>query len=236
LHNVGSSNPLQHYTADKKPFHPYFTSKDSFILSVALTIFFVIVCFYPNLLGHPDNFIPANPLVTPAHIVPEWYFTPFYAILRACPDKLGGVISMACAILILFILPVFKTTPNSMPTNSTYIYPTLYWLFVSNFMILMFLGGQPATAPFVISSKIFTFTYFLYLFFSIPLLNFINYCSSNDVVTFLKKNKHNTFSQKKSIGARGDNYTKCYLASSMLVQTQLPFNSIRIYIQKTRLK
>jgi len=138
-----------------------------------------LVFFYPNILGHPDNFIPANSLVTPPHIVPEWYFTPFYAILRACPNKLGGVISMLCAILILFLLPFFRITPNSVPTTSTIIYPTLYWLFIANFMILMFLGGQPATAPFVIASKLFTLSYFAYLLLSIPLLNLINSLSAN---------------------------------------------------------
>ena len=104
LHNVGSSNPLQHQSIDTKPFHPYFTAKDSFIFSLTLVFFVFLISFYPNLLGHSDNFIPANPLLTPSHIVPEWYFTPFYAILRACPNKLGGVVSMLAAILILFII------------------------------------------------------------------------------------------------------------------------------------
>lgn len=174
LHNVGSSNPLQHQSVDKKPFHPYFTIKDSFILSITLIFFIILVSFYPNLLGHSDNFIPANPLVTPAHIVPEWYFTPFYAILRACPNKLGGVISMLLAILILFVLPFFKTTPMSIPTNVSYFYQVWFWIFISNFMILMFLGGQPAAAPFVLCSKFFTITYFLYFIFCIPVLNLFN--------------------------------------------------------------
>jgi quinol-cytochrome oxidoreductase complex cytochrome b subunit len=250
LHNVGSSNPLQHATADKKPFHPYFTIKDSFILSVALTIFFIIVFFYPNTLGHPDNFIPANPLVTPAHIVPEWYFTPFYAILRACPNKLGGVISMLCAILVLFILPFFKITPNSMPTNSTYLYPITYWLFISNFMILMFLGGQPATAPFVLSSKFFTLTYFWYLLFNIPLLNFINHATNTLVENeklpvvvrkepiVIRKEKKSEFKPRvklteingTTIKDKDDNFD--YAKLGFMKTKKIPFDVIKPFIPK----
>jgi len=164
LHQTGSTNPTQHVSSDNITFHPYFTAKDAFIFTIYLTIFMVLVFFYPNLLGHSDNFIPANPLVTPAHIVPEWYFTPFYAILRACPNKLGGVISMLAAILSLFILPFLPNNYNTIPTTKSPIYKVLFWLFVSNFLILMFLGGQPAAAPFVLCSKLFTVTYFMLLF------------------------------------------------------------------------
>lgn len=106
LHAHGSTNPLGVYLSDDKiPFNPYFVVKDAFSLLVFFQIFLYFVFFMPNLLGHPDNYIPANPLVTPAHIVPEWYFLPFYAILRSVPHKLGGVIAMMGAILILFVLP-----------------------------------------------------------------------------------------------------------------------------------
>lgn len=107
LHIDGSSNPLgldDH--GDYIPFYPYFLVKDFFGFFVFLLLFAFLVFFEPNLLGHPDNYIKANPLVTPAHIVPEWYFLPFYAILRAIPDKLGGVIAMGGAIIILFFLPI----------------------------------------------------------------------------------------------------------------------------------
>jgi len=100
LHDVTSTNPKQVPAPNKIAFYPYFVLKDAYIFTIALIFFFTLVFFYPNLLGHSDNFIPANPLVTPPHIVPEWYFTPFYAILRACPNKLGGVIGMLSAILI----------------------------------------------------------------------------------------------------------------------------------------
>jgi len=110
LHKTGSTEPTQSTNTHKSPFHPYFTYKDGYSLAIYLLLFIVLVFFYPNLLGHSDNFIKANPLVTPAHIVPEWYFTPFYAILRACPNKLGGVISMGAALLILFLLPFYTIT------------------------------------------------------------------------------------------------------------------------------
>ncbi|MGZ0186897.1 MAG: cytochrome b, partial [Alphaproteobacteria bacterium] len=93
------------HKGDTIPFHPYYTIKDLFGIGVFLVIFVAVVCFAPNYMGHPDNYIEANPLVTPAHIVPEWYFLPFYAILRAVPDKLGGVIAMFAAIAVLFVLP-----------------------------------------------------------------------------------------------------------------------------------
>lgn len=127
LHSYGSSDPLTlDISYNKVTFHPYFTLKDTYIFFVVLAVFVGIVCFAPNLLGHSDNFLPADPLVTPAHIVPEWYFTPFYAILRACPNKLGGAIGMFAAILLLFaapalaggkskaifILPFVHTTPH----------------------------------------------------------------------------------------------------------------------------
>jgi ubiquinol-cytochrome c reductase cytochrome b subunit len=106
LHSYGSTNPLGTYLSDDKiPFHPYFIVKDAFSVLIFFQIFLYFVFFMPNLLGHPDNYIPANPLVTPSHIVPEWYFLPFYAILRSVPHKLGGVIVMMAAILILFLLP-----------------------------------------------------------------------------------------------------------------------------------
>ena len=114
LHTDGSSDPLTlPATPDKISFHPYFTFKDTFIFFATFTGVVGLVMYLPNLLGHSDNFLPANPLVTPAHIVPEWYFTPFYAILRACPNKLGGAIGMFAAILILFFIPFYLDAMNA---------------------------------------------------------------------------------------------------------------------------
>jgi len=172
LHEVGSSNPILAKSNDKTIFHPYFTAKDAFIFTAVLVIFFVIVSYYPNILGHSDNSIPANPLVTPTHIVPEWYFTPFYAILRSCPNKIGGVIGMLAAILILFLLPYIGAGyKNAIPGPLSPIYNIFFFLFVANFLALMYLGGQPAEAPYVLCSKFFTLVYFSYLLGNMPLIS-----------------------------------------------------------------
>jgi ubiquinol-cytochrome c reductase cytochrome b subunit len=116
LHLEGSSNPLGVCSkSDKVSFYPYFYLKDLFGLMVFMTIFSYIVFFYPNLLGHPDNYIRANALVTPTHIVPEWYFLPFYAILRSIPDKLGGVACMGAALVIFFVVPFIYTNDVKSP-------------------------------------------------------------------------------------------------------------------------
>jgi ubiquinol-cytochrome c reductase cytochrome b/c1 subunit len=173
LHIVGSTNPLQITSESKIPLHPYYIVKDLFATSVAILAFMILVYFYPNILGHADNFIPANPLVTPAHIVPEWYFTPFYAILRSSPDKLGGVIAMVTAILILFILPLYNLGRYDIAGPLSFFHRVLFWLFVATFFILTFLGGKPATAPYVTLSQIATFHYFFYFIFQIPFFTWV---------------------------------------------------------------
>ena len=170
LHTVTSTNPAQVASPDKLPFHPYFTFKDIFALTVAMLFFLILIHFYPNILGHSDNFIPANPLVTPPHIVPEWYFTPFYAILRSCPNKLGGVVFMLAAILILMILPFYKMPQNTVVPPLSNLHKVFFWLFVGIFFMLLFLGGKPATAPYVVSSQIFTFLYFVYFLVIVPII------------------------------------------------------------------
>jgi len=169
LHTVTSTNPTQISSPDKMSFHPYFTFKDLFALTAALLFFLTLVHFYPNILGHSDNFIPANPLVTPPHIVPEWYFTPFYAILRACPNKLGGVIFMLASILILFVIPFYKIPVNGIVAPLSSLHKIAFWIFSAIFLILLFLGGKPATAPYVIASQFFTFAYFAYFLFFVPI-------------------------------------------------------------------
>ena len=170
LHTVTSTNPAQVASPDKLPFHPYFTFKDIFALTAAMLFFLLLIHFYPNILGHSDNFIPANPLVTPPHIVPEWYFTPFYAILRSCPNKLGGVVFMLAAILILMVLPFYKMPQNAIVPPLSDLHKIFFWLFVGVFFMLLFLGGKPATAPYVISSQIFTFLYFFYFLVIVPMI------------------------------------------------------------------
>jgi ubiquinol-cytochrome c reductase cytochrome b subunit len=137
LHKDGSNNPLGvESSVGSVPFYPYFYVKDLFSLIIFIAAFSIFVFFYPNDMGHPDNYIPANPMVTPAHIVPEWYFLPFYAILRSIPDKLGGVLAMFGAIAVLYTLPF---TQSSEVQSSAFrpIYRLFYWLFVADFLILL---------------------------------------------------------------------------------------------------
>jgi len=172
LHTHGSNNPLG---IDKKgpqdtiPFHPFYTIKDLFGLSFALTIFFAVVFFAPDFLGHPDNYIPADPLKTPAHIVPEWYFLPFYAILRAIPDKLGGVIAMFSAIFVLFLLPWLDTSKVRSATFRP-IYKILFWVFALDAIVLGWVGSKPAEGVYIIISRIATLYYFLHFIVLLPLL------------------------------------------------------------------
>ncbi len=172
LHSVGSNNPAGVEMKTKKdiiPFHPYFTLKDM----VGFCAFFIILCyflfFHPNSLGHPDNYIPANPLVTPAHIVPEWYFLPFYAILRAVPDKLGGVLMMFGAIAILFALPYLDT---SKVKSGAYrpVFKKVYWLFMANFLFLGWLGQAPAEGWYIWASRVSAVAYFAYFLVALPIL------------------------------------------------------------------
>jgi len=172
LHITGSNNPLgvePKGPQDTLPFHPYYTAKDSFGLVIYLIVFASLVFFAPNFLGHPDNYIPADPLVTPAHIVPEWYFLPFYAILRAVPDKLGGVLLMFGSILVLFVLPWLDSSPvRSMRFRPVARIAFLLWTI--NFFVLMYCGGMPAEQPYVFMSQVATAYYFAYFLVILPLL------------------------------------------------------------------
>lgn len=162
LHQTGSNNPLGvNSRADKIPFHWYYTSKDLLGIFLILLSLLTISIFTPNLFGDPENFIPANPLVTPLHIKPEWYFLWAYAILRSIPNKLGGVIAIFSALLVLFILP-FTFSQHS---RGTQIYPLrqiLFWSFIANFILLTWIGGRPVEAPYERLGQIFTTLYFLY--------------------------------------------------------------------------
>ncbi|RJF85427.1 cytochrome b [Sphingomonas cavernae] len=179
LHIPGSSNPTGvdvKGPQDTVPFHPYYTAKDGFGLGVFLIIFAALLFFAPNLLGHPDNYIPANPLSTPAHIVPEWYFWPFYAILRAftvdfiLPAKLWGVVAMFASILLLFFLPWLDKSP----VRSGSYRPTFrkfFWLLMIDVAILGYCGGAPAEEPFVMISQIAAAYYFAHFLIIIPIIS-----------------------------------------------------------------
>jgi ubiquinol-cytochrome c reductase cytochrome b subunit len=180
LHIPGSSNPTGIEVKDEQdtvPFHPYYTAKDGFGVGVFLLVFVALTFFSPNLLGHADNYIPANPLSTPAHIVPEWYFWPFYAILRAftfnflwIDAKLWGVIAMFAAIALLFFLPWLDSSPvkssNYRPLNRIF-----FWVLVADVFILGFCGKSPAEQPYVIMSQLAAAYYFAHFLIILPIVS-----------------------------------------------------------------
>ncbi|MGL5734473.1 MAG: cytochrome b [Beijerinckiaceae bacterium] len=167
LHHVGQNNPtgveVKDVRKDTVPFTPYATAKDVFAMVMFMILFAWFVFYTPNFLGHADNYIPANPAVTPAHIVPEWYFLPFYAILRAIPSKLGGVLMMFGAIAILAFLPWLDTS-RVKSMNYRPIARVFFWAFVVNSLILGWLGAKPAEGGYIIAAQIATAYYFGYFF------------------------------------------------------------------------
>ncbi|HEV2602134.1 MAG TPA: cytochrome b/b6 [Microvirga sp.] len=172
LHVPGNNNPTGipiKQGKDAVPFHPYMTVKDGFSLVVFLIFFAWWVFYIPNYLGHADNYIPANPSVTPAHIVPEWYFLPFYAILRAVPDKLGGVIAMMAAIVIWCFMPWLDTS-RIRSTAYRPLYKIFFWIFFAVCILLGWLGAKPAEGWYVVASQIFTVYYFAHFLVVLPLL------------------------------------------------------------------
>ncbi|MDA8539822.1 cytochrome b N-terminal domain-containing protein [Alphaproteobacteria bacterium] len=175
LHVPGNNNPVGISVKGKQdtvPFHPYYTVKDGFALTVFIILFAYFIFFAPNVLGHADNYIQANPLVTPAHIVPEWYLLPFYAILRAVPDKLGGVALMFGAILILFLLPWLDT---SKVRSARYrpLFRQFYALLVLDCLLLGYLGAQPAEGIYIVLARIGTVYYFAHFLVVLPVLGIV---------------------------------------------------------------
>lgn len=169
LHEHGSNNPLGVVSkVDQIPFTPYSTYKDLYTIVLFFMFFGAFVFFSPNFLGDPDNYIPANPMVTPPHIVPEWYLLPMYAILRSIPDKLGGVIAMAGALVVLLLVPVFvKSEVRSAAFRP--IYRVLFWIYLVDFVILGWVGGNPAESPFYELGQVATVFYFSYFLILLPL-------------------------------------------------------------------
>ena len=173
LHRFGSNNPIgidAKGPQDTIPFHPYYTIKDLFGVAVFLLLLAGAVFFFPNAMGHPDNYIPANPMQTPAHIVPEWYFLPFYAILRAVPDKLGGVLLMFSAILVLFVLPWLDRSPVR-SARFRPVFRIFFWLLFIDCIALGYLGGMPAEGIYVVLSRVATAWSFLHFLAILPLLS-----------------------------------------------------------------
>ena len=175
FHTTGNNNPTGIQPKSKQdtiPFHPYYTMKDLFAIVVFMILFAYFVFYVPNYMGHADNYIEANPLVTPAHIVPEWYFLPFYAILRAVPDKLGGVILMFGAIAVMFVLPWLDT---SKVRSGTYrpLFKQFFWIFAVVCVGLGYLGAMPPEGLYVVFARIFTAYYFAHFLIILPLLGFL---------------------------------------------------------------
>jgi ubiquinol-cytochrome c reductase cytochrome b subunit len=172
LHITGSNNPLGidvKSEQDTLPFHPYYTIKDSVGMCVYLLVFAILVFFAPNYLGHADNYIPANPLSTPAEIVPEWYFLPFYAILRAVPNKLGGVCLMFGAIIVLFVLPWLDTSPVRSAKFRPMYRPFIFVLVVAVF-VLGDVGAHRPEGLWVVLGRVATAYYFLHFLVILPVL------------------------------------------------------------------
>jgi quinol-cytochrome oxidoreductase complex cytochrome b subunit len=183
MHVSGSNNPAGvevKSSQDTITFHPFFTAKDSFAIIAFLLFFSAFIFFAPNLLGHPDNYIRANPLSTPAHIVPEWYFLPFYAILRAIdfnlfwiiPAKLGGIIAMFGSLVLLAALPWFDTSPVK-SCRYRPIYKWFVFLFAANFVVLTYVGGKPAEGWYIIIAKMATFYYFAHIVIITPIVSLL---------------------------------------------------------------
>nr|UBA17440.1 cytochrome b [Orestes guangxiensis] len=161
LHQTGSNNPIGiKSNIDKIPFHPYFSIKDTASLMVTIMALTMLTLMEPYILGDPDNFTPANPLVTPTHIQPEWYFLFAYAILRSIPNKLGGVIALMMSIIILMVMPLYKSHFQSKtfyPINQM-----TFWMMVSTTTLLTLMGAKPVEEPYIIMSQVLTMMYFSY--------------------------------------------------------------------------
>lgn len=213
LHIPGSSNPTGvevKTESDTLPFHPYYTAKDGFGLGVFLTLYMAVVFFAPNQFGHPDNYIAANPMQTPAHIVPEWYFWPFYAILRAftqdfliIPAKLMGVLAMFSAILVWFFMPWLDRSPVRSGSYRP-LHRKFFWVLVADVALLGYCGGAPAREPYVMISQIAAIYYFLHFLVILP------------IVSAIEKPEPQPFSITEAVLGTGDHATSGQHATSSL--------------------
>ncbi|YP_002726518.1 cytochrome b (mitochondrion) [Eretmochelys imbricata] len=168
LHETGSNNPTGlNSNSDKIPFHPYFSYKDLLGLILMLTFLLTLTFFSPYLLGDPDNFTPANPLSTPPHIKPEWYFLFAYAILRSIPNKLGGVLALLSSILVLFLMPTLHTSKQRTASFRP-LTQILFWSLVADLLVLTWIGGQPVEDPFITIGQVASSLYFLILLVLMP--------------------------------------------------------------------
>ncbi|YP_002364454.1 cytochrome b (mitochondrion) [Larimichthys crocea] len=173
LHETGSNNPLGlNSDMDKIPFHPYFTYKDLLGFAILIICLTTLALFSPNLLGDPDNFTPANPLVTPPHIKPEWYFLFAYAILRSIPNKLGGVLALLASILVLMVVPILHTSKQRGLTFRP-ITQILFWTLIADVFILTWIGGMPVEHPFIIIGQVASVLYFALFLIFLPVAGWL---------------------------------------------------------------
>nr|YP_003331392.1 cytochrome b [Conocara murrayi]BAI50246.1 cytochrome b [Conocara murrayi] len=173
LHETGSSNPTGlNSDTDKIPFHPYFTYKDLLGFTALLTALTALSLFWPNLLGDPDNFTPANPLMTPPHIKPEWYFLFAYAILRSIPNKLGGVLALLASIMVLLVVPSLHTSKQRGLTFRP-VTQLLFWALIANMLILTWIGGMPVEHPYVSIGQIASVLYFSLFLVFLPIAGWV---------------------------------------------------------------
>nr|AXY97308.1 cytochrome b [Microtus arvalis] len=178
LHETGSNNPTGlNPDADKIPFHPYYTVKDFLGVLILLMAFMILTLFFPDILGDPDNYTPANPLNTPPHIKPEWYFLFAYAILRSIPNKLGGVLALILSIVILAFMPLLHTSKQRALTFRP-ITQTMYWILVADLLVLTWIGGQPVEYPFIIIGQTASIAYFAIIVIFMPIAGMIE----NDIM------------------------------------------------------